>query len=93
MEPANQFAQWVALFINKYREGNTPGIRYTGVTPAACDLLRAVDAGGVPAFVTKSLVQIARNNGVEVDARWTPNEIVGAIREKAGVDDSGKHKT
>lgn len=92
MEPANQFAQWVALFINKCREGNTPGIRYTGVTPAACELLRVVDAGGVPAFVTKNLVQIARNNGIAVDTGWTPNEIVGAIRARAGIDDSGSSK-
>ncbi|MBI5922684.1 MAG: hypothetical protein HY847_13705 [Betaproteobacteria bacterium] len=92
MEPANQFAQWVALLVNKFRESRTPGIQYTGVTPAACELLRAVDAGGVPAFVTKNLVQIAKNNGIEADSRWTPNEIVGAIRGKAGIDASERQK-
>ncbi len=59
------------------------GIQYTGVTPAACELLRAVDAGGVPGFVTNNLKQIARDNGVEVQIHWTPNEIVAAIRGKA----------
>lgn len=59
------------------------GVQYTGVTPAACELLRAVDAGGVPGFVTKSLKQIARDNGIEVQIEWTPNEIVDAIRGKA----------
>jgi len=93
MEPANQFAQWIALFVNKCRAGKTPGIQYTGVTPAAGELLRSVDAGGVPAFATKSLLEIAKNNGIEVDSRWTPNEIVEAIRSVAGVDASGEQKT
>jgi hypothetical protein len=58
------------------------GTRYEGITPAAGDLLRSVDAGGVPAFVTGNLRQIASDNGIEVGPGWTPNEIVDAIRAK-----------
>ncbi len=54
-----------------------------GLTPAACELLRTVDAGGIPAFVTGNLKQIALDNGVDVTDDWTPNEIIEAIRSKA----------
>lgn len=98
MESDDQFAQWAARFISWYgdkasgRVGHpapitapiTSGVQYCGITPAACELLRAVDAGGVPAFVTNNLKQIAKDNGIEVTIQWTPNEIVAAIRAKAG---------
>ena len=94
----DQFAQWAAAFIRGFRESGTglpdhsphitPGIQYTGVTPAAGELLRAVDAGGVPAFVTSQLKLIAAENGIEVASHSTPNEIVQAIRQKATVGDS-----
>jgi len=89
----DQFAQWAALFASSYGENAAhlvghqvpiaPGVQYVGVTPAACQLLRAVDAGGVPAFVTKQLKQIAKDNGIDVTVDWTPNEIVEEIRKKA----------
>ena len=81
------------LFIGKFsRTGSgqlglaaatSSGVHYIGVTAAACELLQVVDAGGVPAFVTNNLKQIAEDNGIEVTIQSTPNEIVDAIRDKA----------
>ena len=68
----------------------TLGAQYLGITPAAGDLLRVVDAGGVPAFVTSNLKQIALDTGVEVTDDCTPNEIVEAIRSKARDRASGE---
>ena len=58
---------------------------YRLLTPAARDLLRSIDAGGVPAFVTQNLRQIALENGIDVAAQWSPNRIIDAIRQKAGL--------
>jgi len=58
------------------------GVQHVGVTRAAADLLRTVDAGGVPAFVTRNLVEIAQVNGFKVPDHWTPNQIIEAIRRK-----------
>lgn len=60
----------------------TPEPGYEGISAAAGDLLRSVDAGGIPTFVTGNLRQIASDNGIEVGPGWTPNEIVAAIRAK-----------
>lgn len=92
MEPDDKLAQWAALFVRAQAEDaaslartkqDAPAVSYPGVSAAAGDLLRAVDAGGVPAFVTGNLKQIALENGIEVNPQWTPNEIVAAIRRKA----------
>jgi hypothetical protein len=88
MQPDDQFAKWAAAFLRTVGGATAvgdgappaPEPRYEGITPAAGDLLRSVDAGGVPAFVTGNLRQIASENGVEVGPGWTPNEIVDAIR-------------
>jgi hypothetical protein len=93
MQPDDRLAKWAAAFLRTVGgDGGaadvgqgapaTPGLRYEGITPAAGDLLRSVDAGGVPAFVTGNLRQIAGENGIEVGPGWTPNEIVDAIRAK-----------
>jgi hypothetical protein len=100
MQPDDRFAQWAARFLRSVGDdgaavgGREPSVlpdaTYDGVTPAARDLLRAVDAGGVPAFVTSNLRQIASDNGIETGAGWTPNEIVDAIRAKVrGGDPDG----
>ncbi|MFA6311212.1 MAG: hypothetical protein WCV99_02140 [Sterolibacterium sp.] len=98
MESDDEFAHWAKLFASHYSESkprpvlgeqlapSSRGVQYTGITPAAGELLRAVDAGGVPAFVTGSLKQIAEDNGIAVGDQWTPNEIIEAIREKASID-------
>lgn len=89
----DRFAQWAAQFLNACAEGDTgaspaesptpDGIQYAGLTRAANDLLRAIDADGIPAFVTANLKQIAKDNGIVVSAEWTPNEIIDALRAKA----------
>lgn len=86
-----KLARWAALFIRAQDDAGidaTPappasaGAPYPGVTEAAAELLRAVDAGGVPAFVTSNLKQIARDNGVDAPDGWTPNQIIEAIRSR-----------
>lgn len=98
----DQFAQWAAGFLSACAEdaadvarAGAPssaagGVQYAGLTQTAGDLLRAIDAGGVPAFVTTNLKQIAKDNGIEVSAQWTPNEVIDALRAKASDSLSGK---
>ena len=80
MNPEEKLAQWAALFISAQDAPAPACAQYVGVTPAAGELLRAVDAGGVPAFITGNLKQIAQENGVEITDAMTPNDIVDAIR-------------
>lgn len=92
MQSDESFAKWAAAFLRTVGgvggagagqdAAAVAGLRYEGITPAAGDLLRSVDAGGIPAFVTGNLRQIASDNGIEVGPGWTPNEIVAAIRAK-----------
>lgn len=94
MPSEDKLAQWAAGFLaacNAPRAGNgrsgqdasAAATDYAGVTPAARLLLQTVDAGGVPAFVTARLKEIAEENGIAVADHWTPNEIVDALRDKA----------
>ncbi|MBK6637942.1 MAG: hypothetical protein IPH08_10675 [Rhodocyclaceae bacterium] len=52
------------------------------ITRAAHDLLAAIDRGGVPAFMTSALKQIALDNGIALSALTTPNDIIDALRKK-----------
>lgn len=63
-------------------EAAAPPVRSSAITPAAHALLDAIDAGGVPAFMTTALRQIANDNGIEVSAQTTPNHIVDVLRAK-----------
>ena len=91
MSADNKLAEWAAAFLASYDDpaatattaATGPDAQYPGVTSAAAALLRTVDAGGVPAFVTSNIKQIASDNGVAVSEQSTPNEIVDAIRSKA----------
>lgn len=93
MDLYDQFAQWAGLFARRFKveSADSPGdptpesagIQYLGVTPCAGQLLRAVDAGGVPAFMTNRLKRIAEDNGIDVPNAWTPNDVVAAIRARA----------
>jgi len=84
MPSDEDFAAWASLFVANYEAGaGQDDGADDGLTPAAREVLRAVDAGGVPAFVTNNLKQVARDNGIEVTPQWTPNEIVDALRHKA----------
>lgn len=99
MKSDERFATWAAAFLRTVSgEGDagagqvhasTPGHRYEGITAAAGDLLRSVDAGGIPAFVTGNLRQIASDNGIDVAPGWTPNEVIDAIRAKVRGAGSG----
>jgi predicted RNase H-like nuclease (RuvC/YqgF family) len=53
----------------------------------ALQLLRSVEQGGVPAFVSERLQKIAEQHGIEVTSETTPNEIVEALRalQRTGV--------
>ena len=94
MQSDDDFAKWAAMFVRTCTEEasgagaaglpafDLAGIGYPGLTPAAGELLRTVDGGGVPAFVTAQLKQIAVDNGIEVSTDWTPNQIVAALRAK-----------
>jgi hypothetical protein len=84
MESDDRFTQWAAHFITAYNKNNQQVEQvYSGITQAASELLQSIDAGGVPAFVTSSLIEIANENDIAVPDHWTPNEIVAAIRIKA----------
>jgi hypothetical protein len=87
MQSEEQFAQWAAMFVKTCSETEAgpppPGLApvlYSGLTVAAVELLQAVVAGGVPAFVSANLSQIAEANGVIVGADTTPNQIIDALR-------------
>lgn len=54
----------------------------TALTQDAQDLIRSVEAGGVPAMMTNNLRRIAKENGVELTPQTTPNDIVAALQTK-----------
>lgn len=89
-----KFAQWASLFVESLNECTVgvecsdqsmvvTAVQYVGVTETASDLLRSVDAGGVPAFVSSNLREIAQDNGLLVTDDWTPNQIIDALRKMA----------
>ncbi len=63
-----------------------------GLTQEAQDLLRKVDDGGVPAFITKNMRRIAEENGVKVTKNMKPADVVEAIRKSSGPDVSKSTK-
>jgi hypothetical protein len=58
-------------------------VSQSGLTREAIALLNAADAGGVPVFASQNLRRIASENGVEVSAEMTPNEILDQLRRLA----------
>lgn len=46
----------------------------------ADELLAKVDAGSVPAFVTKGLTKVANDLGIKVEKNHTPNDVIAAIK-------------
>lgn len=64
------------------------------LTKDAENLLDSVDAGGVPAMMTYNLRRIAKENGIKVTGKSTPNEVIEALRAKLeGVKDEGPKPT
>jgi GH24 family phage-related lysozyme (muramidase) len=45
-------------------------------------LLKTVDDGGVPSFMTNNLKRIARQNGIKLEADTTPNDVIEALKAK-----------
>jgi hypothetical protein len=56
----------------------------TKLTSEAEALLKSVDEGGTPAFMTNNLKRIAKENGVDVGPKDTPNDVVDRLRAKRG---------
>lgn len=88
MGTEEDFGRWAALFLSGQEEAapsgsdrNTVPAEDPRLTTAAHALLRSVDDGGIPAFMTTQLRQIALDNGIEVTAVMTPNEIISALRD------------
>jgi hypothetical protein len=86
-DPDESLAKFAAAFLANYAANDQPPLLaaaslspYPGITVAAADLLRAVDAGGVPAFITETLKRIAAENGIAVDDAMTPNTVIEALR-------------
>jgi hypothetical protein len=50
------------------------------LTEEAQQVVAAADRGGVPMFTSANLARIAQENGVEVSADTTPNDIIEALR-------------
>lgn len=88
MPADDNLAQWATLFLSNLggtAAADTPPATsepYVGISAEAGELLRAVDAGGVPAFMTSRLKQIAADNEIETTASSTPNDIIDALRRK-----------
>jgi hypothetical protein len=76
----DHFSRWAGLFVEAYERQTRQ--TYCGLTPAAVQLLQAVDKGGVPAFISPAMVTVAQENGVAVAGDWTPNQVIEALRSK-----------
>ncbi|MBI3341626.1 hypothetical protein HY024_00725, partial [Candidatus Curtissbacteria bacterium] len=50
------------------------------LTEDAANLLRTVDAGGVPAYITQNMRRIAAENGIPVTGSTSPNDVITALR-------------
>jgi hypothetical protein len=59
-------------------ESSTPSL-----TAEAQELLKKVDEGGVPAYITDNLRRVAQENGVVVATDTTPNEIIEELQQMA----------
>jgi len=54
----------------------------SNLTREADDLLKSVNEGGVPSFMTNNLRRVAKQNGIKVEANTTPNDIIEALQTK-----------
>ena len=50
------------------------------LTPDAEALLKSVEAGGTPAMMTNNLKRIAKDNGIEVTPKDTPNSVIDKLQ-------------
>ena len=49
----------------------------------AREILAKIDEGGIPWLVTQNLERIAKENGIEISAKMTPNDIIRRLRNLA----------
>jgi hypothetical protein len=49
----------------------------------ARELLAKIDEGGIPWLLTQNLERIAKENGIEISAKMTPNDIIRRLRNLA----------
>jgi hypothetical protein len=49
----------------------------------ARELLAKIDQGGIPILLTQNLERIAKENGIEVSNRMTPEDIIERLRKLA----------
>lgn len=54
-----------------------------GLTPEEVALLKSVDEGGIPAYMTNNLKKIARANGVTLNKNTLPEDVINAVRAKS----------
>jgi len=90
-EPGNKFVSRIAEKIDEMTQRQAdqppplPGEQTaapSSLTPEADALLRSVDDGGVPGFISRNLERIANENGVEVTKQMTPTDVINALRAK-----------
>lgn len=65
----------------------------SALTAEAQDLLRKVDAGGVPGFITANLKRIASENGVTIEGSDTSNSVIEKLRKKGAETDPAPDST
>ena len=70
----------------------TPAREYTAPEQAAVDLVKAVDAGGVPTD-TRKINKIARDLGLEVSTKARPEDTLNRIKEAVGRIDTTQAET
>ena len=68
---------------------NTPMKQKRVLTEAAIALLKKVDSGSVPMYVSDGLTRIAAENGVVVAGTDTPGQVIKALRAIHEVDYAG----
>jgi len=78
--------------LNPNQPVETPAREYTAPEQAAVDLVKAVDAGGVPTD-TRKINKIARDLGLEVSTKAKPEETLNRIKEAVGRIDTTQAET
>lgn len=66
----------------KAEKRQSPTKKESSLTKDAEDLLSSLGDGSAPAFVSKNLERIAKENGIEVTDKTTANDIINQLREK-----------
>lgn len=76
----------------KAEKRQSPTKKESSLTKDAEDLLSSLGDGSAPAFVSKNLERIAKENGIEVTDKTTANDIVNQLREKQKSEEKSAKK-